>query len=82
MYRRQRGDLIQMYKVVSNIDHINWHNKPILRPLNVRHRGHFVGEMTKKLRNAKPNFHKSNHKSLKLGDHIVEANTVTTTTTK
>jgi len=45
--RLQRGNLIQMYKVVNNIDRINWHNKPILRPRAVRHRGHFVGEIIK-----------------------------------
>ena len=48
VYRRQRGDLIQMYKVVNNIDRINKHNKPILRPLRtVRHRSHFVEEIIK-----------------------------------
>ncbi len=45
--RLQRGNLIQMYKVVNNIDRINWHNKPILRPRAVRHRGHFVGVIIK-----------------------------------
>lgn len=27
--RRIRGDLIQQYKIVNEIDRVNWHNKPI-----------------------------------------------------
>ena len=45
--RRTRGDLIQMYKIVNNIDHINWHNKFTLRPPTPRHRSHYVREVIK-----------------------------------
>ena len=26
--RRKRGDLIQMFKIIKNIDEVNWHNPP------------------------------------------------------
>lgn len=42
--RRQR-DLIQMYKIVNNLDHVTWHNKPILRNPTPRHRSHYVGKI-------------------------------------
>ena len=45
--RRLRGDLIQMYKISKNIDHITWHNKQVLRPSRPRHRCHYVGETVK-----------------------------------
>ena len=45
--RRHRGDLIQMYKSINNLDHIIWHNKPVLRPPTLRHRGHYVAELVK-----------------------------------
>ncbi len=31
-YRRLRGDLIQQYKILNNIDIVNWHNQPLSRP--------------------------------------------------
>ena len=45
--RRTRGDLIQFYKIDQNIDEVNWHAAPILRPPRGGHRGYYEKEMVR-----------------------------------
>ena len=49
-YRRLRGDLIQQYKILNNIDIVNWHNQPLSRPPRGGHRGMLVKELVRNCR--------------------------------
>ena len=75
--RRERGDLIQMYKIINNIDHVSWHTKPTLRPPSPRHRSYYVGEMVKNCDIRNKFFtNRIVNQWNKLSDHIIGAKTV------
>ena len=45
--RRLRGDLIQQYKLVNNLESIRWYTKPIEREARGGHRGFLAKEIVK-----------------------------------
>ena len=45
--RRIRGDLIQQYKIINNLDEINWYSSPTLLPPRGNHRGFYIREVVR-----------------------------------